>query len=191
MSNKIFDNFSDWMLKSKLLVLCLKAVFECPKPAFECTKPVKISFWALLSDCVSQKSGFVHKKIVLCTKSKVCFLASNHKSYPKVGFGHVLDDFCIRRSNPLEVINISSKNLNRCLFPQSWDIRHINTSGYNPWSSISVCFNGLLWFAIIMRNRRTDVGIFNSRCETTMNWRRGSMQVMQVNLSLLNFNTEH
>ena len=36
----------------------------------------------------------------MCTKSKISFLASNHKSYPKVGFGHVLDDFCRRRSDP-------------------------------------------------------------------------------------------
>ena len=60
--NKIFDNFCDWMQKSKLLVLCLKAVFGCPKPAFGCTKPVKISFWHFWAAFVSQKSGFVHLK---------------------------------------------------------------------------------------------------------------------------------
>ena len=38
--NKIFDNFCDWMQKSKLLVLCLKAVFGCPKPGY--TKPVYV-----------------------------------------------------------------------------------------------------------------------------------------------------
>ena len=48
--------------KSKLLVLCLKAVFGCPKPAFGCTKPVKISFWHFWAAFVSQKSGFVHLK---------------------------------------------------------------------------------------------------------------------------------
>ena len=60
--NKISDNFCDWMQKSKLLVLCLKAVFGCPKPAFGHTKPVKTSFCHFCAAFVSQKSGFVHLK---------------------------------------------------------------------------------------------------------------------------------
>ena len=61
--NKIFDNFCDWMQKSKLLVLCLKAVFGCPKPAFWVHKTCKNKFLALLS-C------FCESKIRFCTPKR-------------------------------------------------------------------------------------------------------------------------
>ena len=91
---------------------------------FDSQKQLKSAKNLFLQVLCTQKLVLDTQKLLLGTKPTICFFASNHKSYPKFCFWHVLDNFCRRRSDPLR----SRSNTSKKFSAELWSLRALKNS---------------------------------------------------------------
>ena len=89
---------------------------------FDSQKQLKSAKNLFLQVLCTQKLVLDTQKLLLGTKPTICFFASNHKSYQKFCFWHVLDNFCRRRSDPLLITAIEQTILEAINKRKRWKV---------------------------------------------------------------------